>query len=186
MKYGTFLLILGAVLSGCSTPPPLKSYQAGYISRDPLAVSVKRVQIEQYAPDCNPGKDLLGISLPDMLYQWAQGRFVSSGGMCTLKIVIMNANLQEKSVPIPDGIEHVFSQKPRDKYEANITVIFDLINSQGKSLHRAEVNLRDEKYVLDSYNIQQRRKILLAFYESLLDRLTQKAEELVSNMLRSR
>ncbi len=170
---------------GCEPSMPTTKGM-NYLCRKPLELPVKSIQICM-APEADTAcPKTTSVSLLDVVQQWAREHLAASGTAGVLKITIVNAFVKEIPLRSNAGVKGFWTIENTEKYCGQVHINFEYgSNISVKYMNKINVSVSGEKYAAENYRIPERRSLLIALYEDLINRLNFEVDKALPSLFES-
>lgn len=166
-------------LVGCSTPSETTEPQLTYKYLGPIRLNVASFSVENhYVPPLKaPNVEHLSPVTPyAAARQWGMDRIKAVGSSNRAVLVIEDAHIVEKKLPMKEGIEATFTTQQAKKYSGRIAVMLEILGPDGRQLAYVKANAERTRTAPEGTTIAQRENIWFDMTDNMMKDLNKQLE----------
>jgi len=165
------LVILAFGLAACTTePPPRPTFpEIRFTEKPPLALDVKEIRIEdRYVPPLQPPHVEHRSPLPpaDVAQRWAEDRLKAVGRFGVALVVIEEASVVAKPLPVDTGFRGLFKREQAEELSGRLKMRVEVPGDGGMRGGFAEAEATARRTVPEEVSLNRRDEI---YYELTQD-----------------
>jgi len=168
-------LILPIVLAGCAAPPAQQNFaELSYRHLAPINLAVGTFTIEtRYIPPLKLPHVEHRAPVPPYaaVRQWGLDRVRATGGVLRARLVILDASIVEKKLPLKGGITGAFTREQGARYDGKLTVLLEILDSAGRQRAFVTGRANRSQTVPEGASIAARERTLFAVTEDMMRQL---------------
>lgn len=183
LALSTILLTVGLALglAACSdAPPPRPSFpEIRFTDAPPIALDVKEILIEdRYVPPLrSPNVEHLSPLPPaDATRRWAEDRLKAVGRFGVAHVVIEDASVVAKPLPVDTGFRGLFKREQAEELSGRLKVRVEVPGDGGMQGGFAEAEATARRTVPEEVSLNRRDEIYYEVTETLVRQLDQVME----------
>lgn len=173
----TALLLTGAALAGCSSPPPRARFPDltyGHLGRFTLDVARADI-ISEYKPTyAKPNIEHTFPVVPEQaMRRWAEDRLAVTGRQGRIaRFVIQDAKVVETELPRSEGVRGAFTTDQTHRYDGTLAATLDVREERGNlRAGTASAWASRSRTVAEGITINDRERVWFEIVESLMNDL---------------
>jgi hypothetical protein len=173
----TTLLLAGAALAACSSPPPRTRFpELTYGHLGLFTLDVERIEIvsEYKANFGTPNVEHLFPTPPEQtLRRWAQDRLAATGKPGRYgRFVIQDAKVTETPLPRTPGLRGAFTTDQTHRYDGTLSAVLEIREERGNlRAGTASAWANRARTVAEGITINDREKVWFDLLESMMNDL---------------
>lgn len=165
--------VLALFLASCQDAPPSTAVpQLTFDVVRAVSLDVARVEVaDKYRP---PGstphvEHLFKLSPAAVVRRMAQEKLVPQGSLDTLRVVIEDASVVRKDLPVTEGVAGLFHKEPSETYHARVVVRFERLDEHsGAVTGSATVTSERERTLLEDASPADRDMTFFRMTEDIM------------------
>lgn len=173
------LLLAGVMMAGtaCTLSPPAPDVpELTFAQVQPVAVNAARIDVidEYQSPMGKPNVEHLFKTSPaQAVHMLVQKQLVAQGPQNLLRVIIEDAAVTQKDLPVAKGVIGAFSKEAAQQFDAKLAVRFELVDETAPDiiLARARVNAARSRSVENNISPAQRDIAFFKLTEDLMNDL---------------
>lgn len=175
IKNAIGVLVLGAALSACAmNPPETEVPQLTFAQVQSVSVNAARIDVvdEYHSPMNRPNVEHLFKTTPaQAVHQLVQKQLIADGGQNILRVVIEDASVVQRDLPVQTGFVGAFSKEAAQQYDAKMALRFELVDQAAPDIvvARARVNAARSTTAENNISPAARDRIFFKLTEDLLN-----------------
>lgn len=188
MKKILFSVLLALSLVACTnTPPAPPPFTISFADKPAYTLAVGKIDIvEEYKSSFKyPNVEhLFTVNPAESVRIWARDRLREGGGENFAEIVILDASVIEKPLPLNKGIKGAFTNEQAESYDANLAVEVKIFKP-GKAIPSAKisVNVSKSTTVAENATVADREKLFNDIITDMAKSLDAQLEQNIGSYL---
>lgn len=165
------LLVPAVALVSCAAPPPRTTPELTYKHLPPISLDAAAFDVEtRYIPRlAKPNVEHLSPVTPyDAARRWGQDRIRPAGTQNMARLVILDASILEKDLPVEGGVSGMFTTSQAKRYEGRIAVLLEVLNPGRRQLAFATARADRSRTAPEDTTIAEREKLWLEMTEAMM------------------
>lgn len=171
------VLLAGVMMTACTLSPPAPDVpELTFAQVQPVGVNAARIEVidEYQSPMGKPNVEHLFKTTPaQAVHMLVQKQLVAQGPQNTLRVIIEDASVKQKDLPVTTGVLGAFSKEPAQQYDARMAVRFELVDPTAPDIvmARARVNAARSRTVENNISPATRDLAFFGLTEDLMNDL---------------
>ena len=181
------LILSGFVLSGCTTPPPVRNLdRISYSERAPIRLDVREIEIQRayQPPNAAPNVDHMFPVPPVAGAQlWAADRLKAAGPQRRARFIVQDAPVIEIPLARSSGLTGSFTIDQSERYEARLVAELQILAEDGRIEASVTVEVTHHRTVPENLTLNERVEVWHEMTRSLLDEMDRQLEMTITEAL---
>ncbi len=181
------LILSGLALSGCTTPPPVRSLDTiSYSERPPIRLDVREIEIQRayLSPSAAPNVDHMFPVPPAAGAQlWAADRLKAAGPLRRARFIVREAPVIEISRARADDLTATFTIEQSERYEARLVAELQILAEDDRIEASVTVEVTHSRTVPENLTLNERVEVWHEMTRSLLDEMDRQLEATITEAL---